>query len=213
MSAATSKLDNSLSECEGLLDQIRNDMSRLDGLSFEQRRTLDSDIDRKLTNLNTLLNKMTQDLRGVQQASSKQYYDGEIKNYRQEHAKAIEELRQKRQAAANDPRLRQEQQLMGNAEKSKNINNQLDEAIRLGNNTNMVGAAAMETLSDDRKHLEHVDQNLDKIHAEAEKGQQTAGAMLKRNCLNGFISWIICVLLLAILIFSIVYRVEKKKKE
>ena len=212
MSAATSKLDNALSEAENLLDQIRNDMSRLDSLGLEARRALDSEIDRKMSSFETLLNKMTTDLRGVTQQSSKSYYEGEIKNYRTEHSKAVEELRQKRLAAANDPRLRQEQQLMSNADRSKGINDNLDEAIRIGNDTLTTGHAAMATLSDDRRHLEHVDQNLDRIHMQAEQGQKTAGDMLRRACLNGVISWIIVILLVAIFIFSLWYRLSGQGK-
>ena len=211
MSGATAKLDNSLSDAENLLDQIRNDMSRLDSLGFEQRRALDSEIDRKMTQLETLLNRMTTDLRGVTQQSSKSYYEGEIKNFRTEHSKAVEELRQKRLAAANDPRLRQEQQLMSNADRSKGINDTLDETIRVANDTLTIGNSAMAVLHDDRQHLQHVDQNLDKIHMQAEQGQRTAKDMLRRACLNGVISWIIVILLLAIFIFSLWYTLTHDK--
>lgn len=213
MSAATSKLDNALSEAEGLLDQIKSDMVRLDGQPLDKRRALDAEIERKISQLENLLNKMTSDLRQVTQQSSKSFYEGEIKNYRSEHSKVIEELRQKRRAAENDPTLRQQQQLANNYEKSNQVNDNLDEAIRLGNNTLSTGNTIMTTLVDDRKHLEHIDSNLDKIGAQADQGNKTTKDMLRRACCNGFIAWLIVILLAAIFIASLAYKITKKNKK
>lgn len=213
MSAATSKLDNALSEAEGLLDQIKSDMGRLDGQPLDKRRALDVEIERKISSLENLLNKMTADLRSVTQQSSKSFYEGEIKNYRAEHSKVIEELRQKRRAAENDPALRQQQQLANNYEKSNQINNNLDEAIRTGNNTLATGNTIMATLVDDRKHLEHIDSNLDKIDQQAEQGNKTTKDMLRRACCNGVIAWIIVILLAIIFFASLGYKIHKNNNK
>lgn len=206
MSAATHKLDTSLSDAEGLISSIEQSMARLDNLSFEERRTLDAEIDRKIANLESTINQMTAALRNIQQASTKEYYQDEIKALREQLAKINDELKSKRFAISNSPQARQEAQLMSNADRSKAVTNQLDEAIRLGNDTLTVGSSAMATLIDDRRLLEHVDVNIDNIKKEGEKGEKTAKSMLKRACFNGLIGWIICLLLAALLAFSLYWR-------
>lgn len=212
MSNATAKLDDMITQAETAIDTIHNDIARLDGLPFEQRRNLDADIDRKIGNLEQILNKMTSDLRTIP-SQSKEYYESEIKNYRSDLAKCQEEMRSKRLAAANDPNMRQQAQMQSNLERTQGINNQLDEAIRIGNATNTTAAAIQTTLVDDRRHLENIDSNLDHIENEAEVGESRAKAMIRRACINGFISWFIVVLLVALLGFSIWYNFIRKNEQ
>ena len=122
------ELDEMITQAEIAIDSIRSDIARLDGLPFEQRYSLDSDIDRKFENLEQILNKMTSDLCTIPSQYT-EYYDYKIKNFRSDFARYREEL----------------------------VAVTLEEAIRIGNEANAKAADILSTLSDDRRHLENID--------------------------------------------------------
>ena len=206
MSNLTAKLDEGINQVESFIGNIRDDLKRLDSTGSDQRNTIDAEIERKLTNVENLLTKMTNDVKNIR-GGDKDFYEGEVKRLRTEHSQSLAELRQKRLALSNDPSLRQRDQLIGNSVRSKQVSENLDEAIRLGNETITTGNAAMSTLLDDGRRLENIDKNVDAVDAEAHEGSSRARGMLYRACLNGFIQWTIVFLLFIILLFSIWYKI------
>jgi len=203
MSSATAKLEDGISNAERQISSIKNNISRLNSTTPDQRASLDNELDRQIQSLETLLNKMSNDLRSV--SGNKDYYEGEIKSLRTQHSEAVAELRQKRLAISNDPNSRQEQQAMLNADRSKGVVNNLDEAIRLGNDTVTTGNAAMATLIDDRKRIENINKNVTAIGESADEGKSKADSIIMRACINGCIEWTI-VFLLFLIILYLLYR-------
>ena len=212
MSSVTLRLDDNLSRCEEYLDSINRDLTRYDNATVDQKNSLDQTIEKNLAELDSLINKMNNHLRSLSEGT-KDYYNDEITNLRSLYSKAFTELRQKRQLYRNDAASRQSSQIASNNARSKDAVSKLDEAIREGNETNMIANETLSTLHDDRKTLENINRNLIDIDDEAENGQVRAKRMLKRAFLNGCIAWTIVVILVCLLGFSLVYKLYIQKKK
>ena len=206
MSAITSKLENALADIEDISAAVVEKMSRLDSAGLNERKTIDIDLDKLLQNYAELLNQMTKDVINVKHPDSKQYFDGQITEKRIELSHLTEQVKQKRLSATNNPRTRQEQQLMNNANKSQQVNDVLDQTIHLANSNVQIGNSINEQLLSDREHLQNIDGNVDNIHRQGMQGERTAKQMLKRAFFNGLISWIIDLLLLGVLGYSLYHR-------
>ena len=196
------KLDSAISQAEEQLRSIEANLQRLDGLPFDQRRSLDGEIDQQLITLDSMINTMNANLKNVL-PGDKDYYTSEIQNIRTNHARMSAELRQKRQAMVNSPEYRQGQQIQSNFNKSNDIVNNLEDAISEGTNAITVGHRTLTTLNEDRRVIENVDQNLMYTHMLGREGQHRAKRMLRRICFNKLIIWIIVVVLVALLGLSI----------
>ena len=195
-------LDNAITRAMEQVDSIRANLQRLDSLPFDQRRTLDGEIDRQLMELDSAINSMTASLKNVL-PSDKDYYTSEIQGVRTSHGRLSAELRQKRTAMMNSPEYRQGQQIQSNFNKSTSVVNDLEDAIVEGNNAIMVGNRTLATLQDDRRTIENIDQNLMYTHMAGREGQSRAKAMLRRICFNKVIIWLIVIVLVALLGLSI----------
>ncbi|OHT05302.1 Vesicle transport v-SNARE protein [Tritrichomonas foetus] len=144
--------------------------------------------------------------------STREYYDDELSNLRSQYSKFVSELRKKQTLAAKDPYFRQGSQIEKNNEKAQSITENLDEAIRLGNDSITTANATMTTLLEDRKHIDHINENLDIIHAEAITGTERAKRMVRRACFNNCLIWSIVVFLVALLGFSLYWKLRKTQK-
>ncbi|KAH0785385.1 Vesicle transport v-SNARE protein [Histomonas meleagridis] len=204
----TQKLDDEITSTESLIEQIQSDLQRLDSLPYNQRQGLDHKIEQDLVQLDSMLNKMTNETKSMPQ-SERSYYDQEIREFHTQHSKMFTELRQKRQALTNDPAYRQNRQLQSNVDKGNAIIDNLDNAIAIGNDTLNTAAATQDTLLQDRQHIEHINSNLDEIEVEGKVGESRAKAMFLRAIFNKFLSWAIVVILLALLGFSLYWKFRK----
>ena len=211
MSNIAQRIDDNLENCEQLIDDITQDLSRLDNAPLDQRNRLEASIEKKLADIDSKINRMTADLRSVPE-SSHEYYEEEIRNIRTMHSKALSNLRQKRQANLNDAYSRQTSQIASNNARSKSAVSKLDEAIRDGNEINMIGNESLATLHEDRSTISDINQRLLEIDEEAEQGQSRAKRMLYRAYLNGCLAWTIVVILVFLLGFSLVYKLYIRKK-
>jgi flagellar biosynthesis GTPase FlhF len=198
MSSLTDRLDANLAEADHRIQQLNADMSRLDSALPTQRVSIEADIDRRLAELDSRLGRMSTDARNVPR-SNRDYYEGEIQSLRDQSNVISRELQTRRKAAGSSVASRQSEQAALNQRRSQAITENLDEAIRLGNDTITTGNVAMATLIDDRSRLENIGQNLDTIDGEAQDGAARAKRMLARAFCNSFLAWIIVVILLGLL--------------
>ena len=210
MSNIAQRIDDNLESCERLIDEITQDLSRLDNATLDQRNRLEAGIEKKLADIDSKIDRMTADLRSVPE-SSHEYYDEEIRNIRTMLSKAYAQLKQKRQANLNDGASRQSAQVASNNARSRDIVSKLDEAIRDGNETNMIGNETLVTLHEDRNTISDINSRLLEIDDEAEQGQSRAKRMLRRAFLNGCIAWTIVVILVFLLGFSLIYKFYIRK--
>lgn len=206
-----SNLDDALMNADSFAGNIRSDLDSLDSLPFDAKKQKMSEIERNLQQLDQKINKMNSDLKSIP-PSEREYYESEIRNARSNHSKMVTELRQKNQALLNDPSFKQNQQLEANKKKADGVLDNLDEAIRLGNDTIATGNNTMAILYEDRQRINHIDENLMEIHKQGKKGESTAKRMLRRVCFNNFIIWTIVVLLVALLGFSLFWKLKKPKE-
>jgi vesicle transport through interaction with t-SNAREs protein 1 len=207
--AVVDRLDSAIIDAESEITQLNNKLRTLDSMLPSQRQGLEADIEKSLADLDTRLNKMTNDLKAVQ-PNQRDYYRNEVEGLRTQYNQISNELRTKRQAAANNPNVRQAEQVYGNQKRSQAITDNLDEAIRVGNDTITTGNVTMATLIDDRQRLEHISSNLDVIDDEAATGLARARRMVRRACFNGFVAWIIVIVLLALMGAEIWWKASRK---
>lgn len=191
-------------------DVIQQKLDRLKAAPPNSKSGLVSELNGDLENFRNEIKQLNNKLQRAPQ-SDRQFYAEDVQNFQNAEQRFTDEV--KREAVIGETERRNQEQLQTNAQKSAEAVDNLDEAIRLGNKTNNTLAATQATLADDRKRLEHIDQNVDKIDQEAEKGNSTAKDMLKRQCFNGCIMWTIVVLLGLIFIISIIVKAATKKKK
>jgi flagellar biosynthesis GTPase FlhF len=210
MSSPAERLETAFVDIETEIQKLNNHMRSLDGRLPSQRQPLEAEIESSLGALETRLNKLDSETRNVP-VKDRDFFKGEISNFRQQCNQIANELRNKRQAAANNPNLRQGEQALRNQKRSQDVTENLDEAIRIGNDTITTGNVTMTTLLEDKQRLDHISENLDIIDGESGTGLARARAMAKRACFNGCIAWVIVVLLLALMGAEIWYKATRKK--
>jgi chromosome segregation ATPase len=86
-----------------------------------------------------------------------------------------------------------------NRQKIGGVMDTINLAMKTNQDTLKTQEHTMGTLQDDRARLGNVNQNLDTIDNEADKGLARAGRMLKRALMNGVVTWTSNVLLFLIL--------------
>ena len=204
----TEKLDNALIQVETLLSQADNDIHRLDQALPSQRLNFQNEIKSKLDEINSKIAKITNDSKSIP-PTSRQYYTDEISSLSTRLNNLRSDLRRKETLASNDKSIKQANQLQTNINKQQGITENLDEAIRLGIDAVTTGNATMSTLHDDKIRLQHIDSNVVNIHQEAISGTERARRMVRRACFNNFIIWTVVVLLVALLGFSLYWKLRK----
>jgi chromosome segregation ATPase len=209
MSSAAERLENAFVDIETEIQKLNNHLRALDSKLPSQRQPLEAEIESGLGALDTRLNKLASETKNVP-AKDRDFFTGEITSFRRQCNEVANELRLKRQASANNPNVRQTEQALANQKRSQDVTENLDEAIRIGNDTITTGNATMTTLIDDRQTLVHINSNLDTIDDEAVTGMARARSMLRRACFNGFVAWLIAILLLALMGVEIWYKATHK---
>lgn len=212
MSSISQRLDDALSQVDSLLQNISNDMRRLETLDPDRRRELEAEIERKLQDSGSRIDRMNNDLKALPQ-NERDIYESEIGNCKKQQASLNAELRQKRQAFNNNPAMRQNQQLQGNLKRSNDISGNLDEVINMANDSITVGNATTTTLLEDRQHITHMDDNLYAIYMEGKEGENRAQRMVRRVCFNKIIIWGVVLVLVALLGFSLYWKLRPEAKK
>jgi hypothetical protein len=204
------RLDGALVDAETRLQHLNQELERLDSALPSQRQSLDADIDKHLAELDSYLNRLASDIR-LADPSNKPYYEEELQQLRGRYGEITSALKQKRLAAGTSVASRQSEQAMLNQRRSQAVTENLDEAIRLGNDSITTGNVAMAVLADDRRRFDHIAENLDMIDDEAQDGLARAKRMLVRAFCNSFLAWIIVVILLGLLGVEIWWKATKNK--
>ena len=204
----TQKLDSSIINIETLLQQIRNDIDRFDSALPSQKDNFGKEIESKLVDCSNKIGKLNSESRSLN-PSQRDYYIGEISSLKDQHNALLGELRKKRSIAMNDPAYKQGMQLEKNIQKAQDITSDLDEAIRIGNNTITTGQATMSLLQEDRNYINHIDENLMVVNQEAHTGVARAKRIVRAACYNNCLVWSIVVLLVALLGFSLYWKLRK----
>jgi hypothetical protein len=171
---------------------------------------MESDIDRGLSQLEENFSRATSSFGSLPQGD-RGYYTSEIETYRGQCIEIRAELARKLQAGVANPHSRQAEQSARNAQTSAAITDNLDEAIRTGNDIITTGNVTMTTLIEDRDRLGNIQANLVAIDGEAAGGYERDRSMLRRAVCNKWLAWIILILLLGLLGVEIWYKVTKKK--
>jgi hypothetical protein len=179
MSTLAQRLDDGIAFCQTAFTQLRTDISKMDLFLPSQRLQLDSEIDQRIATVDTRLTAMTSALRRVP-ANSREYFEGEVESLRTEFSALQREVTEKRKAAHANPSVRQAEGDLARVRKAQGVSSDLDEAVRLGRENVRVQNVTMQTLLDDRDHLNHIDENLSDIDGEATVGTATAKRMKRR---------------------------------
>jgi uncharacterized protein YydD (DUF2326 family) len=183
MSNVTVRLEKIMNDTESKIQQLRTKLNRLDSMAPAQRQATVTEIEKGLSDIEVDFGKVAQSL-GTLTASNREYFNSEIERNRADCMEIRAQLQGKQQAAANNPTARQGEQVVRNAQRSGAITQDLDEAIRLGNDTITTGNATMTTLIDDRQRLTHIESNLEGIDDEVIEGRTRAKRMLRRALCN-----------------------------
>lgn len=208
MSNISQRLDDMIIECETQIQKLQSDLQMLDSSLPSQRATFELEITRKLQSLESRISRMKEDARRLQ-PSQRDYFDGEIVSIERRYNEIQSELQKKTLANRNSPASRQNQQLLANRDKSQRVTDDLDEAIRRGNDIITTGNVTMTTLNEDRRKIENIDENLHKVHQQARDGQTRAKRMLRRVVCNACLAWIIAIMMLALLACVLVLKFKK----
>lgn len=204
----SNNLDNLSVEIEDIIRQVDHDVDVLDQCQPTERVNFQNEIQSKLNALETKINRMKNESRSLP-PSKREFYTNEINSFSSQHSQITSEFKKKVNLAMNDPVYKQNAQIGENIVKNQGINERLDEAIRLGNDSITTGNATMTLLQDDRKHINHINENIDVINREAVSGMDRAKRMVRRACYNNCIIWSIVVLLVGLLGFSLYWKLKK----
>ena len=208
MSNITQRLDDWLIESDTQIQKLRNDLQKFDSMLPSERPSFDIDLTRRLESFESSLTRMKNECRKLQPAQ-RDYFEGEIASIESNYNEVVRELERKRLANRSGPASRQTEQLLANRDKSQRVTDDLDEAIRTGNDIITTGNVTMTTLGEDRRKIEHIDENLHRIDEQALDGQARAKRMLRRIVCNACLAWIIAIMLLAILACILVLKFKK----
>lgn len=208
MSSNTKKLDDAMIEVETLLQHAKNDVDRLSQCLPSQRTNFQNEIKAQLDAIENKITRINNEARSLT-PSIREYYTNEVKSLSSQHQDILNSLRREETLSANNLSLKQANQIEKNINKAQGINETLDEAIRLGNDSITTANATMTTLIDDRKRISHINENIDVIDREALTGMGRAKRMVRRACFNNCIIWTIVVLLTALFGFSLYWKLRK----
>lgn len=204
MSASFSR---NLEVAQGLEATIRNGISRLSS-------TPGSDYEETVNRINSQINDLQQKvggLRGLMKAlgsDERELYAEDI----EELDRSCTQLRSQLQTARQ--RIGAQQQVQNihdsNMQKGDNILNSFDNSLAIGNDTLQTQQKTLNTLAEDQKHLDNIEENLSVVDSEAVTGEKTATRMYRRQLIIRIVSWSICGALFILFIFSLVWNLKPK---
>jgi chromosome segregation ATPase len=194
---AVQRLESAASKVDDHFQQLRTALQKLDSTPANERWTLDSQIDGKVNELNTLIGRMGNDVKGTT-GGDRDYWDTEIRKYRDDLTDLNTELRQKRSAAQNqlsDTRKSNDEQAQGAI-------SSLDQAIATGRDTSATQDKILTTLADDREHLGNIQRNVEQVDMEADSANVRLKRMFYRAICHKVIVWIVVAVLAGVFVLS-----------
>lgn len=207
-----SNIDDTSAAIENLQGVIQHELQQVDNLPFGEKRNKLNDLERQLQQLEQRIAKFGNDVRALP-PQDREFYESEVKNYRSNHGKMVTELKRKNQALLNDPSFKQNQQLINNNQRANNVIDKLDETIQLGIDSTNTAHSTIEILAEDRDRFQNIDNNLYQVYLQGKTGETTAKRMIKRACFNNCLIWSIVVFLVALLGFSLFWKLRKPSDE
>ena len=204
MTSVTERLDSALDDTQNLVQSIENDLDRLSRAPPSECSTMIPEIERRIAELDSRIQRMENDVRNCP-TNSRDYYESEIRELRGNYQNCMREIRQKKQSNSSKEAGEARRQELKN-----NAHSDLQSAIAEGHEVVQVQNNTMSTLNDDRERITKINQNLTDVGDEAVSGKVRAKRMIRRIILHKVISWVICVILFAILITIIACKAAGK---
>ena len=196
MTSVTDRLDTALSDTNNLCQAIEQDLDRLDRAAPADASKLIPDVQRRIAELDSRLQRMENDVRNCP-TNSRDYYETEVRELRGNYQNFMRELRQKKNAGPKELAEERRQNMRNDA------HSDLQTAISEGQDVIQTQNNTMTTLNDDRERIQKIDQNLNSVQEEAVTGKVRAKRMIRRIILHKVSSWVVCFILFAILMIII----------
>jgi septal ring factor EnvC (AmiA/AmiB activator) len=209
---ATGRIDDGLRQAEEQIGRIQENVNRLESVTFADRSNFDADLDRQLAQLDTLINKMNNDLKSVPPAD-RDFYSSEIANTRASHGRLLGQVRDKRASLATNPAYQHSQLVQSNTQVSSDVVNNFDRALAIGADTSATMDHTAATLAEDDQIIDHTSQQLTEVHGEAIIAQNRLKDMACRALAHKIIVWIVVACLFALFVLSIVLKTTVMKKD
>ena len=202
----TRKLDEVLKNLQTTVEQITSDQQKFDATPLNERSRQEAEIAKKLSDVDTRLNKMSADIRGLP-TNSRDYFEGEYNDLRSQYNQLVWEFQEKK--GANAPGM-SKQEFLAKRKQAAAISSDLDEALYMGRDVLTTQNATKETLNMDRHLLENINRNLDHINGQADEGQKRGKRMIRRMLFSACLAWTI-VVILALIDGALAYLYVAKK--
>ena len=206
MTSITQRLDDGLSQLQSMISEIRAKFKDLNSNIQTQRDQAESLLTELLSRLDRKLKSMENDVRSVP-SNSREYYESEIGDGRNEYDHFQSELT-KFKNIKNNPDAMAAMRAERNRQLTQGISSSLDQALSFGNDTIQAQNSITNTLLDDRQHIENINNNLDIIDTQALDAKARTRRIAKRICCNAVFVWILVVLLLGVLAFTLWYKLH-----
>ena len=208
--AQGTRFDTLLNQVQRRLETIENMCDEFSQISLDQKKQTIPKGNRELQIVQTNISEMEK-LIQTMPMRDREFFTEDLLNCRDSHSKLTNKIKEfdeevqrlilldkaKREESLNREQLERDNQIL------TGIHDNLELEKKLGSDTLSTKDETLNTLAEDREHLENIDTNIDIIDEEAEKGLAAAGRMLKRAFFNGCITWSIVILLILLDIFII----------
>ena len=209
------RFDSLLTQVQTRLEVLENTANEFPSMSLDQKRQAMSRSRRDITTLQNNLAEMGRLIQTMPQRD-KEFFQADLNSshdsftqiqsrynaLNEELQKLILEEREKPQGGLDADLV------MANNAKQKDILANLNGVIAINKDTISTQDHTKNTLAEDRKLLEHTNDNLYQIDNEADKGLAAAGRMIKRGLLNKGITWGICFILAVVLALILYFKMR-----
>jgi superfamily II RNA helicase len=212
---ASGRFDTLLSQVQGRLEVLDNQAKEFASKSLDMKRQMVGRSVRDFANIDNTLKEMERLIQTMPQRDHDFFKEDlamcqdqipELKRLYEGFTEEVEQLEREEQARIARGEALDANLVEDNRQKIGGVLGDLNFAIASGNDTLKTQEHTMGVLAEDRDALGRVNSNLDVIDNEAAVGLAAAGRMLKRAMLNGVVTWTINILLVAILIVVLVWK-------
>jgi uncharacterized phage infection (PIP) family protein YhgE len=186
LESAAQRIDAQLQELASLIQRITVTLP-------SGQWALNSQIDSKLSDLNQLIDQMSQEVKQVPVADQS-IWNSDISGYRDRLTELNAEMRLKRAS------------LSTTTPKGQSAIDNLDQALKIGSDTSATMAKTQVTLLEDRETLERISGNVDGVIIEANTARERLRRMFCRAVGHKILVWVIVVFLGAVFVFSVGLR-------
>ena len=184
MSASFSR---NLESAQGLEATIRNEISRL---SSANGSDFNSSASRVEGQINDLQQKIS-GLRGLLSAlgsDERELYAEDIQELERGCSQLRSQLQSTRQRAGMNNQVQNQHD--SNMKKGNDVLNSFDDSLAIGNDTLKTQQNTLNTLAEDQKHLDNIENNLSVVDSEASTGERTATRMYRRQLVQLYLYYL-----------------------